>query len=701
MPSRKDECIATTGPPSQFSDDLRSTSGALGLLVESVTDYAIYVLDPEGRVVTWNRGAERSKGYRQEEVLGRNYSMFFLPEAVAAGLPAQELAAAARNGRFESQDWRLRRGGTRFWAHVTLTAIRANGELLGFAKVTRDMTAQKTAEEKLRRRNTELEHYRAVLNSVDNYAIVALDAAGRITDWGGGAERITGYTPAEALGREYAWVFSEEDRLAGCPKRELDAAEREGRCESENWRVRKDGSLLWAVGVLSAIRDEAGNLTGFIRIGRNMTEQKQAADSLKSLNAALERYRIIVENVADHVIFTLDGEGRINGWSPGARNILQYTAEEALGRAYSMVVPGTGADDEMRAEMEEASRSGHCATEGWRRRRDGTLFWASGVLSAIRDETGNLTGYIRVARDTTPQKAVEEAQAMMALDLDRRVKERTTQLEASVAELQAKNEEVEALVAMVSHDLSEKEVLLREVYHRVKNNLQVVQSLLKMGARTLRSADARNAIETAVQRVRAMAMVHEHLYQMPDLTSLTLSSYLRDVVEGAIASNSERPNQVQLLLDTEEIPVPLDLAIPLGLLTNELVSNCLKHGLPHGRRGKIHLSARTVSGAVRFVIQDDGMGLPEDFDASRCMSMGVKLAASLAHQLGGRLEFTSSNGCRVQADLARLCPQNDGPPGDAPASHPSSAALMEERLKRMGGTNAALVKRGDPSCFQS
>ena len=256
----------------------------------------------------------------------------------------------------------------------------------------------------------------------------------------------------------------------------------------------------------------------------------------------------------------------------------------------------------------------------------------------------------------TEQKAFEESQAQLHADLEQRMAERTFQLESTVDELRAKNTEVEALAAMVSHDLSDKEVLLREIYHRVKNNLQVVQSLLRMGARTLHSADARKAIETAVQRVHIMAVVHEHLYQVPDLASLSVALYLRDIVEGAIASNTERPDQVQLRLEADEIAVPLDSAIPLGLLANELVSNCLKHGLAHGRQGTVSVSVRIVPGAVRFVVHDDGVGLPENFDAAVPASMGIKLAGSLAHQLGGRLVFTSDHGCRVEADLSRLCP---------------------------------------------
>jgi two-component sensor histidine kinase len=352
-------------------------------------------------------------------------------------------------------------------------------------------------------------------------------------------------------------------------------------------------------------------------------------------------------------------------------------------------------------ELAAAARDGRFETQDWCWRKGGAKFWALASLTAIRGVAGELLGFAKITRDLTTQKALEEAQAKLNLDLDQRVKERTSQLEATVNELRTKNEEIEALVAMVSHDLGEKEVLLREVYHRVKNNLQVVQSLLKMGARTLLSNDAREAIETAVERVRVMAMVHEHLYQMPDLAGLTLSAYLRDVVEGAIASNCERPDQVQLQFDVDEIPVAMDLAIPMGLLANELVSNCLKHGLAHGGPGKISVSARRIPGAVRFVVHDDGVGLPKDFDPANCTSMGIKLAESLAHQLGGQLEFTTSKGCRVQADLTRLCPQREGPHPSAPSAHLAPALWMEER-ERMTGTMRRLSReRTDPSCYLS
>jgi PAS domain S-box-containing protein len=423
------------------------------------------------------------------------------------------------------------------------------------------------------------------------------------------------------------------------------------------------------------------------------------SDDLKSFDGTL---KLLTDNISDYAIYMLDPQGRIATWNLGAERLKGFTHEEVLGHNFSMFFLPEAVDaGDPTLQLAAALRDGRFETQTWRQRKGGERFWALVILTTVRGGDGKLLGFAKVTRDMTAQKTLEEAQAKLARDLDERVSERTRELEASVNEMRGKNNEIESLVAMVSHDLNEKEVLLREVFHRVKNNLQVVQSLLKMGARTLESSDARQAIETAVQRVQVMAMVHEHLYQMPDLSGLTLSSYLREVVEGAIAANSQESNQVHLQIDADEVPVPLDFAIPIGLLANELVTNCLKHGLPHGRRGKISISARKVPGAVRIAIQDDGPGLPPDFDVTTSTSIGLKLAASLAHQLGGRLEFTSINGCRVQADLTRLCPKPDSrPPASRILRVPPASTLGTLKVK---AANAKSLSRQfiDPSCYLS
>jgi two-component sensor histidine kinase len=271
-------------------------------------------------------------------------------------------------------------------------------------------------------------------------------------------------------------------------------------------------------------------------------------------------------------------------------------------------------------------------------------------------DEGELKGFANAARDMTAQKMLEGS-LLFTSQLEYSVADKTQQLEATLEELQRKNEEIAGYSSAISSERRENKVLLHEVYHRVKNNLQVVESLLKIKSRSLSDATARAAIETSIQRVHVMAMVHERLYQMPDLGGVSLVAYLHDLIGVAMASRSQKPGQVELEFDVEEVPLSLDVAIPFGLLMNELISNCLDHGLSNGGAGKIHVSVRRTAKGVRVVVKDNGTGLPEGFDPAKSASMGLKLAASLARQLGGTLQFTSSRGCHVQADFTRLAGQ--------------------------------------------
>ncbi len=385
----------------------------------------------------------------------------------------------------------------------------------------------------------------------------------------------------------------------------------------------------------------------------------------RRLDSSLARTQMqaLMDSVRDYAVNLIDTEGRILTWNEGAQRIYNLTGPEALGQNYSIFfTPEQIAAGEPERQIHEASLCSEALRiEGWRASNSGERIWAEVYFRAVRNRSGQIGGFSRVLHDLTSHKRAEEnlreanrVQGEFTAELERRVAERTVQLEATVEELRRKNEEIATHAGVVSHDLKEKEVLLREVYHRVKNNMQVVQSLLKLRARSLSDGDARDAIETSAQRVHVMAMVHERLYRMPDLASLSLVAYLRDVARGAIASHSERADQVEFEMDAVEIPLTLDLAVPFGLLTNELISNCLKHGLPHGQPGKIRVSVARIPGAVRFIVEDNGVGLPKNLNAARTTSMGLKLAAGLAHQLGGSLEFSSSNGCRIQADFTRL-----------------------------------------------
>jgi len=255
------------------------------LLVESIVDYAIYMLDPAGHIVSWNRGAERFKGYTEAEIIGRHFSRFYTEEDRQTQLPHRALATAANEGRFEQEGWRVRKDGTRMWAHVIIDPIRdPSGTLVGFAKITRDVSAQKAAREALRQSE---ERFRLLVQGVTDYAIFMLDPDGAVTNWNSGAARIKGYTEPEIVGQHFSRFYTDEDRAAGVPARALETASREGRFEAEGWRVRRDGTRFWASVVIDAIRDDAGQLIGFAKVTRDITERRNTQAALEQARANL------------------------------------------------------------------------------------------------------------------------------------------------------------------------------------------------------------------------------------------------------------------------------------------------------------------------------------------------------------------------------------------------------------------------------
>jgi PAS domain S-box-containing protein len=255
------------------------------LLVQSVTDYAIYMLDPAGIVTSWNPGAQRFKGYTSGEIIGQHFSRFYTDEDRATGLPQRALEIAQRAGKFEHEGWRLRKDGTRFWAYVVIDPIRApDGSLIGFAKITRDLTERRAAEQVLRQSQ---EQFRLLVQGVTDYAIYMLDTDGRVASWNAGAERIKGYSTEEIVGKHFEIFYTEGDRAQGEPKKVLEIARREGRSEKEAWRVRKDGSRFWAHVIIDPIRGDSGEIIGYAKITRDITERRENQIKLEQTREAL------------------------------------------------------------------------------------------------------------------------------------------------------------------------------------------------------------------------------------------------------------------------------------------------------------------------------------------------------------------------------------------------------------------------------
>jgi len=253
--------------------------GRYRLLVEAVTDYAIYMLDASGIVTTWNPGAQRFKGYAANEIIGQHFSRFYTEDDRKTGLPNRALETAEREGKFEAEGWRVRKDGSRFWAYVVIDPIRdRSGQIIGFAKITRDLTERKAAEQVLHRSE---EQFRLLVQGVSDYAIYLLDLEGNITSWNLGAQRIKGYFANEIIGQHFSRFYTDDDRAAGLPELALETVRKQGRFEKEAWRVRKDGSRFWAHVIIDPIRDDEGNAIGYAKITRDITERRKAEEELQ------------------------------------------------------------------------------------------------------------------------------------------------------------------------------------------------------------------------------------------------------------------------------------------------------------------------------------------------------------------------------------------------------------------------------------
>jgi len=384
----------------------------LDLLVETVEDYAILMLDVEGRIASWTAAAERMKGYRSEEIIGRHFSVLYPPEDIAAGKPRRELEIVAAEGRLEDEGWRVRADGTRFWANVVITALRdPDGKLRGYGKVTRDLTDRRTVELALRASE---ERIRLMVDGVEDYAILMLDVHGRIVSWNAGARRMKGSGSADILGRHFSVLYPPEDIAAGKPGRELEIAAAEGRLEDEGWRVRADGTRFWADIVITALRDPDGNLCGYGKITRDLTErhvQEKIVRDREQLVAG------VLATATDYSIIRTDLDGTINLFNTGAERMLGHRAEDVVGQCTPVVFHDVGEIAARAAELgldagfevlAAAARRGEAEMREWTYvRKDGSRLAVVLTVNAVLDAGGRPDGFSGIAADVSERRVAD------------------------------------------------------------------------------------------------------------------------------------------------------------------------------------------------------------------------------------------------------------------------------------------------------
>jgi PAS domain S-box-containing protein len=642
---------------------------SLELLLDSLDDHAIFTLDVEGRVTSWSAGAENLYGHSAEAVLGQPQAWFFSLEDRHARRPEEIREQAQRDGHVDVEGWRLRKGGSRFWATGSVHAMHDEaGELAGYAVVTRDTTAQREAQHALLESER---RFRLLVEGVVDSAIYMLDVNGVITAWNRGAERIKGYRSEEIVGQHFGVFYTAGERQAGLPARDLQAALREGHQESEGWRLRKDGSRFWASTAIDPIHDEDGRLIGFAKITRDVSQRRAAEEALADSE---RQFRLLISSIVDYALYTLDPNGIVTSWNPGAEHIKGYTADEIVGQHFSRFYTDVDRAAGLPAQaLQTATAQGRYEAERWRVRKDGSLFWASVIIDPIRDADGRLVGFAKITRDITERHNAQQ-ELQRAHD--------------QLAQAQ-KMEALGKLTGGVAHDFN-------NLLMVVSGHAQLLRRRLASDERGLRSLDA---LEAAAKRGE-------------DLTRHLLAFSRRQRLQPTSVALPDQVEALKELLTTSLPPsIQLSLAFPPDLWPVQVDPNELELGLlnlaVNGRDAmakggalSVEASNVTLAGAeadgglsgdfVAIQVSDTGEGIPPDIlprifdpffttkDVSKGTGLGLSQVYGFAEQSGGRVTVASElgRGSTFTLYLPRSGAQPQAAPESAPAEDGAGACIL-------------------------
>jgi len=480
--------------------------------------------------------------------------------------------------------------------------------------------------------------YRLIVNNVRDFAIFTTDVNGKIKSWNPGAERFFGFTAREIIGKPMDILYVPEDRTAGVARHERSIAVEKGSSEDERWHLRKDGTRFFVFGRVNAMYTDQGQLCGFIKIARDITDRKELQ---KQLDSSEELHRLILENIQDFAIFTIDPSAKIESWNTGAEHTYGYTKNEIIGHSLAILyTPEDRAEGEPYKTLAATLNEGVSTEEHWCVRKDGRRIFTTGVLRPIRDANGSLRGFSKVARDITSDKLAQEQLERARAELERVVAQRTSSLTDAVHEL-------ETFSYSVSHDM-------RAPLRAMQGFAEVVltryaESLPEEGK------DLLQRIASAAQRLDLLIKESLNYYRAPHEPLPLQPTDVESILD---TFSAEHPSAFGTETLTIERPLLRVMAHPPSL--SQALANLLRNAVrfvPPDRKPQVRVSTQLVDGQVRICVQDNGIGIvpedqekiwrlftrlhPEQFEGT---GIGLTLVRKAIERMGGKAGVESQEG---------------------------------------------------------
>jgi PAS domain S-box-containing protein len=495
------------------------------------------------------------------------------------------------------------------------------------------------------------ELYALMLYNIEDYAVVILDPDGNILSLNKGAEIIKGYKKDEVIHQSFSIFYTDEDIKNDKPFQNLQLAVKNGFHKEEAIRIRKDGSKFLASISLTALKNSNGELRGFTKIIKDITKEKEAEDLLISNEKQLTFAQKLAHigswewNLKDNLMIGTEELFNIFGIND---HPLEVTFEMFLSKLHSDSKP------EVIAKFREVINSKN-PFDFYEKivRDDGEVRFLHIIGNVITNSEGLAEKLYGSCQDVTESKYQEEKLISSNDLLESMIQKRTLELtnlnktlKKEISERKKSDEQRKVALEKIENSLKEKELLLKEIHHRVKNNLQIISSLLNIQSTYIKDDKSLDLFKESQNRVRSMALIHEKLYQSSDMSQIDFPEYVKGLVSNLFGSYNLNPEHIILHQNVNNMIIGIDLAINLGFILNELISNAFKHAFPDGRKGNLYITMNRAEDSCELIVEDDGVGFPPGKDFKKMDSLGLQLILTLVEQIGGTIDLKTDRGTK-------------------------------------------------------